>query len=150
MARRMTYIYQNALTGYISNAALIIYCLPSLARHPMFILIWYFCFLINFSMYTMFLYESLDVSVTILAFFACFAWCVGFVMDPIIGYLSDQAENSFGRRRIFLTIGAIIYPAFTILLFTPPSNLSNTGYYWWYGFFFSLFFVAYSIRYSFY
>ncbi len=41
-------------------------------------------------MYVMLLYEALGAKITILAFFLAFAWCVGGVVDFVIGYVSGS------------------------------------------------------------
>jgi len=96
-------------------------------------------------MYLTWLYESLGVRITILAFFLACSWCLGFIFDPLVGYLSDTIKSHIGRRRIFIAIGAIIYPIIIMLLFSPPDGLTERGYYWWFGVFFALFFAIYSV-----
>ena len=39
-------------------------------------------------MYVSLFYETLGVSITVVAFFMAFAWSLGFVIDPLIGYVS--------------------------------------------------------------
>lgn len=97
-------------------------------------------------MYISFLYESLGTQITIIAFFMAFAWTVGFVMDVIIGHISDKLVTRFGRRRPLMILGAMFYPALIILLFTPPEFSSKNAYQIWLGVFFIAFFIAYSIR----
>ena len=57
----------------------------------------------------------------------------------------DKVRSRYGRRKIFMVVGGLLYPAFIILLFVPP-DLSENGYHWWFGIFFALFFLVYSIR----
>jgi len=108
-------------------------------------------------MYVSYLYETLGARLTILAFFMAFAWTLGMVMDIIVGYISgillltslknvDRIRSEYGRRRVLMLVGGLLYPAFTILLFIPP-DLTERGYHWWFGVFFTLFFFSYSLRY---
>ena len=44
------------------------------------------------------------------------------VTDPLVANWSDRSNHRFGRRRIFMAVGAVPLAAMTILIFFPPSD----------------------------
>jgi Na+/melibiose symporter-like transporter len=44
----------------------------------------------------------------------------GAVADPVIGVLSDQTHSRFGRRRVWIAGGGLLFAIATYLLFFPP------------------------------
>jgi GPH family glycoside/pentoside/hexuronide:cation symporter len=48
----------------------------------------------------------------------------GVLSDPIVGALSDRTRSSFGRRRIWILMGGLVFGLSTLLLFFPASHLS--------------------------
>jgi glycoside/pentoside/hexuronide:cation symporter, GPH family len=51
--------------------------------------------------------------------------------DPIIGGLSDRCQSRWGRRRPFMTVGAVAAGVLCMVLWSPPSSLGTTGLFWW-------------------
>lgn len=49
------------------------------------------------------------------------------VTDPVMGYISDNTRlNKFGRRHLYLLIGAVGMAIFGLLIFTLDSNMDNS------------------------
>ena len=46
------------------------------------------------------------------------------VSDPILGWISDRVQSSFGRRKLPMLVGGVIAAPALIALFNPPSNVS--------------------------
>ncbi len=42
--------------------------------------------------------------------------------DPLVGHLSDGSRSRFGRRRVFLIVGAVPMTAIPALIFFPPGD----------------------------
>ena len=53
------------------------------------------------------------------------------LIDPYIGYLSDNSRHPLGRRHIFMLWGAVLLGPCFYLLFSPPRGLSPTGIFLW-------------------
>ena len=49
------------------------------------------------------------------------------VTDPAVGYLSDRTRSRWGRRRPYMTVGALVLFLGMILLFTPYGLSSEIG-----------------------
>lgn len=49
------------------------------------------------------------------------------VTDPAVGYISDRTRSRFGRRRPYMTVGAVALFLGMILLFTPFGTTSQVG-----------------------
>jgi GPH family glycoside/pentoside/hexuronide:cation symporter len=49
--------------------------------------------------------------------------------NPIYGILSDNTRTRYGRRKLWLLIGAPVFVLFFILFYSAPSSLSNDGMY---------------------
>lgn len=47
--------------------------------------------------------------------------------DPLFGYFSDRTRSRFGRRRIFMLIGAVPLGIAAWLMFSLPQGLSGVG-----------------------
>ncbi|HWI62535.1 MAG TPA: MFS transporter [Symbiobacteriaceae bacterium] len=47
------------------------------------------------------------------------------VNDPMVGHLSDRTRSRWGRRRPWLTVGAITYLIFSVCAFLVPGGLEN-------------------------
>lgn len=52
----------------------------------------------------------------------------GAVADPLIGMLSDRTQSRFGRRRPWITGGAIIFGLASLALFFPPASFVSPLY----------------------
>ena len=65
--------------------------------------------------------------------------------DPIIGYISDNTQTKWGRRRPFIFVGAIVTGLAFILLWQLPEGRTD-GFYFWYFLVVSLvFYLAYTV-----
>ncbi|MEM9172878.1 MAG: MFS transporter, partial [Pseudomonadota bacterium] len=67
------------------------------------------------------------------------------ITDPLMGYISDNTNTKYGRRRPYIFIGAIAAGLIFILLWQLPPGKSD-GFYFWYFLGGSLiFYLAYTI-----
>jgi len=57
-------------------------------------------------------------------FFASKIWDA--FSDPMVGYLSDRTKARFGRRRTWLIASSLPLAAASIMLWSPPTSLSET------------------------
>jgi GPH family glycoside/pentoside/hexuronide:cation symporter len=62
-------------------------------------------------------------------FFAAKIWDA--VSDPIIGYLSDRTRSRWGRRKSWMYGAALPLMAMSVMLWSPPSSLSETSLLIW-------------------
>ncbi len=53
------------------------------------------------------------------------------VSDPAMGVISDRTHSRFGRRRIYLIIGAVPLALFTFLIWSPPTRMSHDILFWY-------------------
>ncbi len=53
------------------------------------------------------------------------------ISDPVIGYLSDNKETRFGRRKPWIFIGSIISGISLIFLFNPPDEVTIAFLFTW-------------------
>ncbi|MDD3946706.1 MAG: MFS transporter [Clostridia bacterium] len=51
--------------------------------------------------------------------------------NPVYGILSDNTRTRFGRRKLWLLIGAPLFAIFFILFYSPPLSLSKNGLFIW-------------------
>jgi GPH family glycoside/pentoside/hexuronide:cation symporter len=49
------------------------------------------------------------------------------VTDPLMGRISDRSRSRFGRRRVWIALGAVALAASVVLLFAPPAMASQPG-----------------------
>lgn len=49
------------------------------------------------------------------------------VNDPMVGHLSDRTRSRWGRRRPWLTVGAILYLIFSVGAFLVPGSIKGSG-----------------------
>ena len=66
------------------------------------------------------------------------------ILDPIIGYSSDNARTRWGRRRPFIFFGAIAAGIFYALMFQIYPGKSEMFYFWYLLIFQVLFFAAFT------
>ena len=72
-------------------------------------------------MFTPFIYKgSVLMQVTVIGLIIAGGRIVDSVTDPIIAGLSDRSKSKFGKRRIFMAIGALPFAVFSVLAFMPP------------------------------
>jgi GPH family glycoside/pentoside/hexuronide:cation symporter len=53
------------------------------------------------------------------------------VSDPAMGVISDRTHSRFGRRRIYLILGAVPLALFTFLAWSPPAQMSHGTLFWY-------------------
>src|SRR5690606_21566473 len=71
--------------------------------------------------------QQLGLSLTTIGSFLFFARIFDFVIDPMLGRLSDKTRSRWGRRRPWMVAGAPIMMLGSALVFLPPENV--TGWY---------------------
>ena len=65
--------------------------------------------------------------------------------DPLMGYISDNTQSRWGRRRPYIFVGAIASGVIFALLWQLPSGQSESFYFWFFLAGSLLFFLAYTI-----
>lgn len=68
-----------------------------------------------------------------------------FVIDPIMGFLSDHTRSRWGRRRPYIFAGAIASGLTFALLWQVPRGQGETFYFWWFVVGSNVFYVAYTV-----
>ena len=53
------------------------------------------------------------------------------VSDPLVGYLSDRTRSRYGRRRTWMAASVIPIAGAFVMIFAPPTALSDTGLVIW-------------------
>lgn len=94
--RRITYPHQDVEDGSLDGTATFLYILPAFSRNPLLMLVRYLSPLP--SMYVSHFYQTLGTRITVIAFFMAFAWTLGMLVDPLVGYISGAAVSE-GRPR---------------------------------------------------
>ena len=67
------------------------------------------------------------------------------VTDPIMGWISDRTESSFGRRRPYIIGGAILGAVLFAMIWWCPMGMSTSFYFAWYLAVSILFYTAFTI-----
>ncbi len=73
------------------------------------------------------------------------------VLDPIMGWISDNTRTKWGRRRPYILVGAIMAGLLYPLIWWFPSDLSQVGIMFWvigFGVIFYTFFTIWGIPYQ--
>ena len=65
--------------------------------------------------------------------------------DPVMGYISDNTQSRWGRRRPYIFVGAILTAILFVLLWRLPAGHSETFYFVYFLVGSILFFMAYTI-----
>jgi GPH family glycoside/pentoside/hexuronide:cation symporter len=65
--------------------------------------------------------------------------------DPVMGYISDNTETRWGRRRPYIFVGAISVGIVFALLWQLPPGRSETWYFWFFLIGSNVFYLAYTI-----
>lgn len=53
------------------------------------------------------------------------------ITDPLVGYWSDQNQNRFGRRKVFVVVAAPLIGVSVWFLFNPPATAATAYLLWW-------------------
>ncbi len=67
------------------------------------------------------------------------------ITDPLMGYISDNTESRWGRRRPYIFWGAIAAGIIFALLWQLPVGKSESFYFWWFLAGSIIFFLAYTV-----
>ena len=67
-------------------------------------------------------YEKRGVKLLTISLITTLTRCIELILKPYIGFLSDNSNLKFGRRKPFMIFGSLFYSIFLVLLFSPPSN----------------------------
>ncbi|MDZ4862711.1 MAG: MFS transporter, partial [Gemmatimonadota bacterium] len=67
------------------------------------------------------------------------------LIDPLMGYISDNTRSRWGRRRPYIFAGAILCGITYVILWHLPPGRSESFYAWYFLGFSMLFYVAYTI-----
>ena len=54
------------------------------------------------------------------------------VSDPLVGSWSDNFRSRWGRRHPFMLFSALPLTVSFYLMYNPPADLNETGYFWWF------------------
>jgi GPH family glycoside/pentoside/hexuronide:cation symporter len=65
--------------------------------------------------------------------------------DPLMGYISDNTESRFGRRRPYIFVGAIAVGIIFALLWQLPVAKTEAFYFWYFLSGSILFYLAYTV-----
>ncbi len=76
------------------------------------------------------IFESLGADVGNLAFYWLAAPLTGLIVQPIIGYLSDNTWTRFGRRRPYFLVGAILASICLLIMPNSPMLWVAVGMLW--------------------
>ncbi|MCD4779953.1 MAG: MFS transporter [Candidatus Omnitrophica bacterium] len=87
---------------------------------------------------------GLGVSPLLVGLIGCIPRIFDAVLDPIIGYSSDNARTKYGRRRPFIFFGAIAAGIIYALMFQLYKGHSQAYYSWYILIFQVLFFAAFT------
>jgi GPH family glycoside/pentoside/hexuronide:cation symporter len=64
--------------------------------------------------------DVVGVNIAILGYLLLAVRLFDAITDPAIGYLSDQTQTRFGRRRPYIAVGASLLSLSMYFLFNPP------------------------------
>ncbi len=67
------------------------------------------------------------------------------ITDPLMGYISDNTESRWGRRRPYIFIGAIAVGIIYALLWQLPAGKSEAFYFWYFLSGSLIFYLAYTV-----
>lgn len=77
---------------------------------------------------TRFYANDLKINIEDVGFILLVARLADFLVDPVIGYLSDHTKGGFGRRRTWIILGAPVFALGVFMLFLPPATLAAESY----------------------
>ncbi|NVD44268.1 MFS transporter [Qipengyuania atrilutea] len=75
--------------------------------------------------------QVIGVRADLVSFAILVALCVDAISDPVVGQWSDTLRTKWGRRHPFMFLSAIPASASLLLLFFPPSGMSEMGMFWY-------------------
>lgn len=85
-----------------------------------------------FGLFTFFFYTTvMGLPATLVGIASAIGVFWDAIIDPYIGYLSDNARFRLGRRHPFMVIGALLLGVSFWALFSPPRSLPTTGLFIW-------------------
>jgi Na+/melibiose symporter-like transporter len=76
---------------------------------------------------TRFYAQDLRLNIEDVGFILLVARLADFLVDPIIGYVSDHTRWGFGRRRTWVLLGAPVFALGVYMLFLPPADLISAS-----------------------
>ncbi len=76
------------------------------------------------------IFETLEAPLELIPILWIAAPVTGLIVQPIVGYLSDNTWNRFGRRRPFFMIGALLASAALIIMPNSPVLWMAVGMLW--------------------
>ena len=65
--------------------------------------------------------------------------------DPLMGYISDNTNSRWGRRRPYIFVGAILASLFFVLLWQLPRGQSESFYFWYFLVGSVIFYLGYTV-----
>ncbi len=74
--------------------------------------------------------DVVGINITILGYLMLSVRIFDAVTDPAIGYISDQTQTRFGRRRPYIALGSILVAIAMFLLFNPPAASASFETVW--------------------
>ena len=74
---------------------------------------------------TRFYAQDLKINIEDVGFILLIARLADFLVDPIIGYVSDHTRWGFGRRRTWVLLGAPVFALGVYMLFLPSPSLMD-------------------------
>jgi len=67
------------------------------------------------------------------------------VTDPLIGWWSDRADTTMGRRRPFILLGAVLLSVCVLFLFRPPGEAETSTHTVWFAFWIYALFLFWTV-----
>jgi Na+/melibiose symporter-like transporter len=83
------------------------------------------------SLFLGFHYASLGVSMASVGSILMLARLLDVGIDPTIGFLSDRSRSRFGRRKLWVALGAPLFALATWKLFVPPEHVTSAYFATW-------------------
>jgi Na+/melibiose symporter-like transporter len=72
------------------------------------------------------IFPAFVATAAILGIAASFTRLFDSIADPLVAGWSDQSKSKFGRRRIFMAVGAFPFALLSVLVFFPPVKTPST------------------------
>jgi len=84
------------------------------------------------SFYTYYYVDKLGLSIGLATLARTIFLIWDAVNQPMFGYWSDRTKTKYGRRRPWIFFASPLFVLAFILVFSPPSNMSDTGLFTWF------------------